>query len=315
MDLVTVDGLKTGSGDCLIVKRASDGMLIRAPKVGLESWMTGTPAIADFRGVGSNDVAVSTWENPRIALVDGRNGAVLWQVLTAQPNMNSVTAADVDGDGVPDVLATSFDGHVYAVRGMDGTVLWKTAINPEGSWSVPTVADLNEDGSRQVIVTTANGQLFVLNGLDGKIIWSPDLVGELKVTGRAVVTNINGEKAIIAPMGNAGLVAYDWRHRTELWRSPGGYPVIASGVVCDFAHNGTKQVVAAATNGDVFVLRLTDGKPLWRAKIGQDQTEADPVVADLNGDGVDDILIANHDFHLYAIDGLIVVSGLRASDH
>jgi outer membrane protein assembly factor BamB len=260
-------------------------------------------------------MAVSTWDEKRIILIDGQTGNFLWQQPTEKENMGGLTAADLDGDGLPDVLATSSDGHVYALRGKDGKLLWKTASNQYPSVSRPTVADLNGDGKLQVLITTDQGQLFALDGADGSLIWSPDIIGDIGVTGRATVASRNGRKLVLAPTGTNGVVAFDWSSRTELWRSPKGCPVIATPVLADLAHDGRQQVVVGATKGDVFVLDLADGKPLWRLKVAQDSIEADPAVADLNNDGVDDILIASHDFRLYAIDGknIISASGMKQS--
>jgi outer membrane protein assembly factor BamB len=70
-------------------------------------------------------------------------------------------------------------------------------------------------------------------------------------------------------------------------------------------------VVVAAADGDVFVLDLVTGNPLWHMKVAQGLIEADPVVADLDGGGVDDILIASHDSHLYAISGKKILDAMH----
>lgn len=273
--------------------------------------MSCAPAVADFRGVGACDVAVSCWDARRIAMIDGRSGATLWYQPTEQPNMGGLAAGDLLGDGSTDLVATSLDGHVYALRGKDGKLIWKTAGNRCASWSPPTIAALDGKGAPQVLVTTVTGQLFVLDGRDGKELWSPDVAGGGKVGGRAVVEPVDGRSVILAPMGGAGVVAFAWPGRKELWRSPEGHPVIAAPVVADFARDGKRQVVVAAADGDVFVLDLVSGNPLWRMKVAQGLIEADPVVADLEGGGVDDILIASHDFHLYAISGKKILDAMR----
>jgi outer membrane protein assembly factor BamB len=109
-------------------------------------------------------------------------------------------------------------------------------------------------------------------------------------------------------MGAAGVIAFDWASRQEIWRSPKDNPVIGAPVIADLAHDGSRQIIIGTTHGEVYVLRLADGKILWHAAIASGPIHADPVVADLNQDGIDDLLIASLDFHLYAIDGKSIIS-------
>jgi len=301
-----------GSDLRLIIRRAADGDLISSRLVPLTNWVTGGVA-ADFRGIGMTDLAVSSFGDKSIVLFDGRSGKVLWQQSTEMENMGGLVAVDLDSDGLPDLVATSSDGYVYAFRGKNGKLLWTTTSDQYPSVSPPTVADLNGDGRPEVLVTTEQGRLFVLNGADGSLIWSPEIVGKLKIAGRATVASRNGRKLVLAPMGNDGVVAFDWSRRSEVWRSPEGNPTIATPVLADLARDGSQQVVMGTTNGDVLVLNLADGKALSRFKVAQDGIEADPVVADLNNDGVSDILIASLDHRLYAIDGGSIIPGLKTN--
>jgi outer membrane protein assembly factor BamB len=298
-------------GIYLAIHRASDGKMIRSLRTDLTGWMSCAPAVADFRGIGVCDVAVSCWDARRIAMIDGRSGATLWYQPTEQPNMGGIAAGDLVGDGSADVVATSLDGHVYALQGKDGKLIWKTAGAQYASWSPPNIAALDGKGAPQVLVTTVAGQLYVLDGSDGKELWSPDVASGGKVGGRAVVAPVDGRSVILAPMGSAGVVAFDWPSRKELWRSPEGRPVIAAPAVADIARDGKRQVVVGTTGGDVFVLDLVTGNPLWHMKVAQGLIEADPVVADLDGGGVDDILIASHDSHLYAISGKTILDAMH----
>ncbi len=230
--------------------------------------------------------------------------------------MGGAIAADLEGTGRPDVVATSEDGHVYALRGKtsnkEGELLWKSESDDCPSFSPATAADLDGNGQLQILVTTTTGRLHVLDGKDGKELWSPDISGTTEVAGRAVVVKAAGRTLILAPLGDAGLVAFDWASRRELWRSPPNLPVIASPVTADLAGDGKTDVVVGTITGEVLVLNLADGQVLWGSKVAGGSIEGDPVVADLDGDGIPDIVIASHDFYLYAIDGRKLREVLRA---
>jgi outer membrane protein assembly factor BamB len=310
-DVVAID-LPSHGSNALTVYRATDGKPLRIKDTGVKSWLSCAPAVADFRSIGRADVAFSTWDERSIVMVDGRSGEILWRFGTAAPGMSGVASGDLDGDGHPDVLVNSPDGYVYALRGEDGQLLWKTPITG-GGWSVPSVAALDGNAPLYVLVTSFVGELYVLNGRTGAVVWSGTAgststrenvtMGDLKVAGHAVEVRDAGRTLILAPTGAGGLVAIDWRTRRELWRSPAGFPVINTPVAIELTgHRGLGVVVAAAA-GDVWILGLGDGKPLWHRQLSAKTVEADPVVANLHGDGTPDILIAGYDFELHAISG------------
>jgi outer membrane protein assembly factor BamB len=280
----------------------ANGELVRDVPTAGKGWFSCTPAIADFRGIGQSDVAFSVWEERSIVMVDGRSGNILWRHPTAAPNMQGVSAADLDGEGLPDVVAASLDGHVYGLRGRDGAVLWKQPIEG-GAWSQPVFARLEPGSAGHVLVVSLTGRLHVLDARTGNERWAPSISGGGKVAGHPVVFERDGRTIIAAPLGAAGVVAFDWNRRAELWRSPTGFPVIASPVLADFWGDKGGSIVVAAVSGDVFVLSASNGQPMWHDRVAGGLIEADPVIADLDVDGIPDIVIAAHDSKLHAVNG------------
>jgi FG-GAP repeat len=51
------------------------------------------------------------------------------------------------------------------------------------------------------------------------------------------------------------------------------------------------------------VVSASNGQPIWHNRVAGGLIEADPVIADLDGDGLTDILIAAHDSKLHAVNG------------
>ena len=286
----------------LFAYNPSNGALVRDVPTKLKGWFSSTPVVADFRGTGQSDFAFSLWEDKSIVMVDGRTGETVWRQPTSTPNMQGVSVADLEGNGTPYVVAASLDGNVYALRGKDGALLWKQPIEG-GAWSQPVFAKLDSASNGYVLVVSLAGRLHVLDARTGAERWSPEIAGGLKVAGHPIVIERDGRAIIVAPLGAAGAVAFDWDSRRELWRSPAGYSVIASPVLADFWGEKGGSVVVGATSGDVFVLSAADGKTLWRDHVAGGAIEADPVVADLDGDGVPDLVIGAHDSLLHAVSG------------
>jgi outer membrane protein assembly factor BamB len=130
-------------------------------------WYSSFP-LGDLDGDGTLEVVVTSPDNSEVTgellvLKDtpGQDPPVqvLWEVqfdgLTDDDGVDQYSAAlaDADGDGVLDVIYTSKDGWVRALRGRDGAVLWsyETGRFIEAG---PVVADLDANGTEEIVIPT-----------------------------------------------------------------------------------------------------------------------------------------------------------------
>ena len=93
---------------------------------------------------------------------------------------SSPRVADFNGDGVGDIVLGAgreefkpCDTAVFAISGVDGTMLWRLA-NIDHVFGSAALKDLNGDGVQDVIIGGRSASLFALNGKNGKIIWKFD---------------------------------------------------------------------------------------------------------------------------------------------
>lgn len=84
----------------------------------------------------------------------------------------TITSADVDGDGLIEIVVVTRRGRVALVSTSDGNVKWYAEGATDAA--AATFADLNADGVLDVIV--AGGSAFALgfSGRDGTLIWKVD---------------------------------------------------------------------------------------------------------------------------------------------
>ncbi len=193
----------------------------------------------------------------------------------------SLTLADANGDGQleifvgkPDESNPNCRGRLYAVNAV-GTVLWNIQTRAP-IHSTPAVADIDNDGVPEVVVglgsvqseNCANGGVLAVNAQTGAQKWIFD--------------------------------TQDW-----LNHAPNGFtdPVFSSPTIADLDHDGDQEIVFGAWDQCIYMLNGA-GIPLWpelNAISGQhhcgmhgfyneDVIWSSPAVADLNGDGILEII-------------------------
>ncbi len=126
-------------------------------------------ALAFVDDVDGLDV-ILPYRSGLIRALSGSRGRVLWsahlQGGQAGPEpaalpvrVGAPAVADVDGDGVEDVLVGASDGHLY-VLGAEGALTWSLDFGV--AVGEPVVVDLDRDGVGEVVVPSGDGYLHVL---------------------------------------------------------------------------------------------------------------------------------------------------------
>ena len=254
---------------------------------------------------------------------------------------SSPRVADFNGDGVGDIVLGAgreefkpCDTAVFAINGVDGTMLWRLA-NIDHVFGSAALKDLNGDGVQDVIIGGRSASLFALNGKNGEIIWKFDKskggikwfnfynAQFIKDQDRDGVDDIlvsNGGNVMAAPFDKkdrmpGNLVVLSGVNGKLLARAqvPDGNETYMSVVVWPTQDNRDYNVVygtggetlggnlyvttlSAIMKGDLSKSILLDTSPT-KGYIGP------PVLADITKDGVADIIANAVEGKLLAFDG------------
>jgi hypothetical protein len=130
------------------------------------------PAVGDVDGDGLLEIVLAAdevyaWNHDGSELVDGDDDSQTTGPLTGvggQFEPSGVALADLDGDGAMEIIASerlvSRQIHVYKA---DGSMLpgWPRTLQSSWNWATPAVGDIDGDGDPEVIVNDTGGRTFV----------------------------------------------------------------------------------------------------------------------------------------------------------
>ncbi len=233
------------------------------------------------------------------------NGTDFWNsgIYPGRAAYAPIAISDVDHDGVKELFFGSSDGSFYCLNGNDGTRRWQYTIGG-GVWGYGgAVGNLVGGPEPEIVFTASNGTFYALyaNGTLARAIApggrgavvTPSL-GDFGAPGTLDVvagdTSVSGSEFAFR-VTDGGTI---WSHNS-LSDQYGGQ------VLVDFTGDGSLETVFSMSRKHGFRALDQFGNELWTVTTG-DFVYGLPAVADVNGDGVPEVLIGSFDQNLYVVN-------------
>jgi outer membrane protein assembly factor BamB len=262
--------------------------------------------IADIDMDGMAEVIGCVSSKGIVHCLDGRSGSPKWSHAVAGAPLieSSPAVGDIDGDGYPEVVFGTYDGHLLALDGRQGNLDWQiilgasTRINAEVN-----LLDINVDSRLEVVAYLASGKkgIISLSGSDGNMLWNSTLPqGDILHAGAFADIDKDGKMEIVVGSIDRRIYALNSEDGSLLWDFLAPFEVGAPTTIADFNGDGTMEIAWAAKNR-LGVLDST-GKSIW--EFSTDGFIFRGVVAtDINSDSRYDLVFITDNGVLYSIKG------------
>lgn len=262
---------------------------------------------------------------------DLASGSRLWRQNDGTYWDGTFAVADFDGDGIDDIVETNNIEKGRVLSGLDGGTIVEPSgvplfhnLNRVDYNGSPIVFDANGDGAPEVLIAEDDAHMLMLRvsvaRRQSNILWSRE---------QAVLDDERWSMAAVAPMPNRApmigvgtlrgvLVGVDSSGGGVRWETKLDDPdwhfgtnAISSVVAADIDGVNGMDFLAGTESGRLVAVKAATGEVLWSLDLGE--AVGDPIVADIDGDGVSDIIVPCADGYLYAIDTTRIRS--RAVQH
>ncbi|MBI2339437.1 MAG: PQQ-binding-like beta-propeller repeat protein [Deltaproteobacteria bacterium] len=229
-------------------------------------WIWSTPAVADLDGDNKKEVAIANdgqyAGSGVLYSLDAETGAVDWQTNLANKVHASPATADVDGDGVLEVLIGDGSGLFKAFDGETGELEWSFPTGGE-ILSSAAVGDLDGDGDLETVFGSADGRIYALNG-DGSLFWKRYLGGAVHSSPALARRNPGSVLDVYVATMSGDLDILSGLDGSFAARLVVGYAIVSSPVVGDVDGDGKLEVFFQDRRADV--LPVMAGDVFWAVR-------------------------------------------------
>jgi tetratricopeptide (TPR) repeat protein/outer membrane protein assembly factor BamB len=230
----------------------------------------------------------------------------LWQRRMPLRVINDPVVADLNADGEYEVVLSDVHGNLTALFASSGKRWWFSRIC-RVPLTAPVVGNFTGDGTWDIAVGAADGGLYLADGATGKIIGSC-YVGDSIYSAPTVVPlpgeKRNGKDGVLIVDGQGTVFLYEFSSEVavERWHVATSARITAPISVGHVRNPGKSEAVLGTATGEIWVIDVSRPENILKYQHPAGVPPATILaLADLSGDGLDEIIFGDTSGNLYAL--------------
>jgi pSer/pThr/pTyr-binding forkhead associated (FHA) protein/outer membrane protein assembly factor BamB len=278
--------------------------------------ISSSAAVGDINSNGTNAIVYLSKSGSLYAW-NGKTGKLLWQPAEIfNSGKTSPVLYDMNNDGILDIIVVSDNSMLYIIDGRSGETIYRDMLGGTVSNLAPAVADLDLDGKPDVVVCSEEGNVHFIYApgfpsntkkftefINDKILASPVMIVTKKISPLIVVCSYSG-KVYVFDGSSRSQKTVDLVEKTGKAHLIAGAPAVGDlngdGVPEIVVQTNVPQYVTAVDIQNFNVKWSYFIEPVPPTDLKHNST---PVLTDVNGDGMDDVIVLSANGFAYALKG------------
>lgn len=283
----------------------------------------------DFNDDNHNDVlatASATDEaassgRRKVYCFNGLTGDSIWVYFTGAFTRGVVSIGDVNGNGSPDVVATTgdFRNSAIGLDGLTGSVMWEFPVAAGIYGAKELVPYPIPDSSSDVIVAGSTRYIYRLDGTTGALRWTYTVGTGIFINQVILLDDVNGNgyADLVAPLtGSTAIMCIDGQTGTSIWNNSLPMQTFGATRIPDVTGDGVNDAVYASHDNRIYIVDGATGQVIHSGFAfgtggNNDAAESLHIMNDVDGNGSFEILAGSRNGMAAAISGGDVLTAVR----
>ncbi len=259
---------------------------------------------------GSINLLIGAYDSPELLCLSAE-GKRLWKYTAGQWINGSAMTGNINSNPESEIIFAMPGRQTLVALSNQGVLCWRKKIfgettgdHPGWYWTHPALCDLNNDGEQEILYADIHGAVSCIDG-SGESLWWKRVSGAPCDIPVCIANVCGGPEPEILAADKEGTLTCLSKDGEIVWKKELGSEITAAPIAVSFKPDTAPQLLVATYDEHLRCLDR-DGSGLWSAELDGTMDLGSGIrTADLNGDGIQEIVAStrNHEVRAWDKDG------------